>query len=345
MHARFVILTVVVMASNLQAQRLRGVDSTLLEETSGRFISRAAGLAVSRDGSVFVADNGSKHVLSFSRAGKFIRQVGKKGSGPGELESALQLTLDGDSLLVVNNMARLRVEVFETRTGKYRWGVALPRRPFSITSDGGVVRGASLEMGKKSSLMEVTLRPLRSSLIGPVPELINRFPILGGPFGTVVHDERGETIAQSFEVSDYLYVWKRSTEKVDSILIPRVRRRGARRDLLEAAGRDTSRGRDALYKSSVPVAIGWLSETLIAVVHSDVEYRGQLFEGDFLVSVVNTQTRQSCADLPLNVPRDPFPRFAFQAGSLYAFVQHVPDDGEVQSYVVRFALPGSCRFK
>ncbi len=324
------------------AQQLRGADSVRLDEKEGRFISRASGLAVARGGSIFVADNGNKAVLAYSPGGRFVRQFGKRGSGPGELESALQIALDGDTLLLVNNAARLRIEAFGVRDGKYKWGVALPRRPFSITSQGGVLRGASIEMGKNASIVEVRTPTGKTSVFGPLPEMIQRFPILGGPFGTVVHDDRLDRIAAMFEVSDYVYVWRRNSERSDSILVKKVRRRGTRQDLLQAAGRDTSKGIDALYKSSMPVAIGWLTDSSIAVVHSDVEYRGQLFEGQFFLSIVNTRTRLSCADLQLSVPRDPFPRFAFHGETLYALVQHVPEDGDALAYVVRFPMPSTC---
>lgn len=324
------------------AQRLRGADSVRLDESGGRIIARASGLAVSRFGSIFVADNGNKVVRAYSPSGRFVRQFGRKGSGPGELESALQMALDGDTLLLINNASRLRVEAFAVRDGKYKWGVALPRRPFSITSSGGVVRGASIEMGKQASIVEVRGPNGKPTVFGPLPELIQRFPILGGPFGTVLHDDRHERIAAVFEVSDYLYLWRRTGDSADSILIQKVARRGARRDLLQAAGRDTARGLDALYKSSIPVAIGWISDSSVAVVLSDVEFRGRVFEGHFFVSVVNTRTRISCAELQLNVPRDPFPQFALQGTAVYALVQHVPGDGDALTYVVRFQLPATC---
>ena len=341
--ATFVSLSLNGALGTLEAQipKLRVLDSIALEESGNRFIARAAALSVSGDGSIFVSDNSNKFVLSYTRGGRFIRQFGKRGSGPGELESAVQIALDGDSLLVVNNQSRLRLDAYDVKTGAHRFGVALPRRASTITASGGILRASSVAMGDRASMVQVNRGRGTPVIQGPLPELLQRFPILAGPFGTVTHDARGDHIVSAFEVSDFVYFWD-SRGKVDSVRVPVVQRRGAQQDLLQRAARDTSRGREALFRSSIPMAVAWIGDSAVAVVHGDVELKGNLFEGRFFLSVVHLRTRKVCADRVVPVPSDPFPRFAIRDGVLFALVQHVPDTGEPGTYVLKMPLAFSC---
>jgi hypothetical protein len=77
------------------------------------------------NGQIVVANSGSAELRFYDRAGKHIRSVGGRGSGPGEFENLLWVRkCKGDSLLVWDLRLR-RGSVFDT-TGEYQRSFTLP---------------------------------------------------------------------------------------------------------------------------------------------------------------------------------------------------------------------------
>ncbi len=60
------------------------------------------GISRLADGSWAVADQGSTEVRVFSTSGMFLRSIGGKGEGPGEMASLWQLFASGDTLIAVD---------------------------------------------------------------------------------------------------------------------------------------------------------------------------------------------------------------------------------------------------
>lgn len=89
------------MLSNVQAVRFDGRDN------------------------LYVLDSGNFRVLVFDRAGKFVRQIGKQGNGPGELTFPLGLAIAPDGKIVVADMGRGGFAIFNP-DGSYVTNVASP---------------------------------------------------------------------------------------------------------------------------------------------------------------------------------------------------------------------------
>jgi len=68
--------------------------------------SRIRSLAVEDEERIYVLDSKEAHVKVFDRQGKYIRTIGRKGQGPGELQSPLSVYITGQNELVVEDMTR-----------------------------------------------------------------------------------------------------------------------------------------------------------------------------------------------------------------------------------------------
>jgi hypothetical protein len=61
---------------------------------------------------LYVLDRQAKRVMVYDRAGRFLRQIGKEGEGPGELIAPRQMTLGGDGTVIVFDLARPGYSLF-----------------------------------------------------------------------------------------------------------------------------------------------------------------------------------------------------------------------------------------
>ncbi len=68
--------------------------------------SRLRSLAVDDEERVYVLDSKEAHVKVFDRQGKYLRTIGGKGQGPGELQSPLTIYITGQNELVVEDITR-----------------------------------------------------------------------------------------------------------------------------------------------------------------------------------------------------------------------------------------------
>lgn len=71
-----------------------------------------AGVAFDANDNLYVLDRQSVRVLVYDRAGRFIRQIGKEGQGPGELMVPLALAIAGDGTVIVSDVGRPGYSLF-----------------------------------------------------------------------------------------------------------------------------------------------------------------------------------------------------------------------------------------
>lgn len=74
--------------------------------------TRVAQVAFDRADNLYVLDAGANRVLVFDRAGRFVRQVGKKGGGPGEFLAPLGLAVLADGTLAVSDLGHRSYSLF-----------------------------------------------------------------------------------------------------------------------------------------------------------------------------------------------------------------------------------------
>lgn len=160
--------------------------------------------------------------------------------------------------------------------------------------------------------------------------------MLGGPFGTEAVAIKDSLIVMAFEATNRVY-FLQSGRLLDRF-VPIARRRGAREDLMRQAPTAPAAAQAALYKSSVPVAIGLLTDGTIALVHADVDLAGTVFKGRHFLTLMRPGRYQVCLDIPLSVPDDPMPRFTFAGDTLIAGVMHVTEATQASAFLKRFLV-------
>jgi len=81
-----------------------------------------SGVLVAPDGDIFVADghggDTNARIVKFSKDGKFIKDWGKKGSGPGDLDTPHSMAMDSRGRIFVADRVNSRIEIFD-QDGKF----------------------------------------------------------------------------------------------------------------------------------------------------------------------------------------------------------------------------------
>jgi len=85
-------------------------------------LNRPSDVAVARNGDIFVADGHSgmdtnMRIVKYSKDGTFIKEWGKKGTAPGELDGAHGLAFDSRGRLFVADRGNRRIQIFDQDGG------------------------------------------------------------------------------------------------------------------------------------------------------------------------------------------------------------------------------------
>ena len=105
------------------------------EGSDHEIFGRVAHVAFDRADNLYVLDQGRGRIVVFDRQGRFVRQFGRRGRGPGELMAPMRLAIASDGSVVVSDPARGGYLLFSPE-GVFRTAV-----PFGVR--GGI---AGLEM-------------------------------------------------------------------------------------------------------------------------------------------------------------------------------------------------------
>lgn len=88
--------------------------SIKLESTKDSYISRLNAMAINSNGDLIINNNGSSGagVLIFNKNGKFVKEIGRKGSGPGEYANPLSLCMNKAGDIFVTDVNNRRIIVY-----------------------------------------------------------------------------------------------------------------------------------------------------------------------------------------------------------------------------------------
>jgi hypothetical protein len=101
-------------------------------------------LAVDDEENIYVCDIKAAHIRVFDKNGKYVRTIGKRGQGPGEMVYPIDIKALSRGVLIINDSAQLRLNCF-TFNGEHLRNLSTHkytafRRP-AIDSQGNIVAG------------------------------------------------------------------------------------------------------------------------------------------------------------------------------------------------------------
>jgi len=105
-------------SGRLRRLRVGGGEPGVPGEAAPYILNRPSDVAVAPNGDIFVADGHSGMdtnmcIVKYSSDGRFIKQWGRKGSAPGELDGAHGLAFDSAGRLFVADRTNARVQIFD----------------------------------------------------------------------------------------------------------------------------------------------------------------------------------------------------------------------------------------
>lgn len=77
------------------------------EDDENYMFYRVRGVALDSEENIFVLDRGNYRIQKFDKKGKYLQTIGRKGQGPGELETALGFFLDSKNNIYVDDFRKI----------------------------------------------------------------------------------------------------------------------------------------------------------------------------------------------------------------------------------------------
>ncbi len=111
-------------------------------DPQAELINRPYEIRLAADGTVYVLDWGDCCVRVFDPRGKFLRQVGRKGQGPGDFDTPCWFDVDDQGRIHVTDMRNMRVTRYDA-AGKFESSFRLtkPSSPLRVDSRGRIWTG------------------------------------------------------------------------------------------------------------------------------------------------------------------------------------------------------------
>jgi len=91
-------------------------------------------LCSDKKGNIYVSDSRNHSILKFDSLGKFLKKIGRKGQGPGELSNPRYICCDDRNNLIVYDSNNRRIQIFSPE-GEYLKNFKIFKRFCSMASD------------------------------------------------------------------------------------------------------------------------------------------------------------------------------------------------------------------
>ena len=321
--------------------RITAVDTLILSESAGVHLSAPITLYRNRDGGFYVADLFQGHAVYYDARGHPVQIYGKPGGGPGEIRQATQVFLRDDSTVVIFDVSRGLLNMYNREDGLFRGAVSVQGGSHHAVRGNGAVwlelinrkRGTALAKWKDndSSLEYYILLPKEYLQSGP----------LGGIFGVASLVVWQDTVAVGMAASDTIRVFTDRGGYASSFVVPARKRKGVPSNLLDLMDIHSGLSFEEMFSAaSALMQMYRKRDGSLVLVHADQQIHGRLITADVYVSLISPDRRRACVDAPLEVSKDAQPVYAFHADTLYVLEQRVVNDTDVKTTITGYTVDG-----
>jgi hypothetical protein len=153
------------------------------EGESWEMFSGISGMAFDDTDNLYVLDRENFRVVVFDASGRFVRQFGRRGAGPGEFQLTFHIAIDADGHVVVSDIGN-RAYILFTADGRhvrnvpYGYGSGLPIGGVFADPRGGVITRINDPVNPESAPAGSFSTLYRQPLVdGAAPEQLTRLAI------------------------------------------------------------------------------------------------------------------------------------------------------------------------
>ncbi len=323
-------------AAPRHASGLQLVDTIIVRETDAAYLGRPVTIAASDRWGFFVPDVSTHAVHHIARNGDMRDQIGRYGSGPGEFLAPTGLALVHDSILIISDAQRLGIFERNLNTGVQGPLLSLGAPTPFMAATGDTVVAAYWFLAENSLFAKWRLGDDSVMYFGTMPPSLRSTPAIRVR-SHVTLAVWTDTVLYHAGFSDHLHLMTTAGRVIDSIPIPRVRRRGVPPGIVWTSA-------DLLNHVSLVTTVGRLRDGRLVVLHNDLTTTvgRRAASSAVYATVISREQRNACVDLPVSVDRSTILRTVLHGDTLITLDQVVTDDratGVIRKYVFP---PGMC---
>lgn len=322
---------------------LTGQDSTPL----GNYLYPSKG----PDGTFYVSDMVNNHVLVFTPQGKLARTIGRKGSGPGELQGpSANGLVDGGKTLAVFDVSTLQMNLFRADSGSFIRSLRLPGNNVGFN---WTVRGDTVLFALAAPPIMARWITSTDSVtaLGQAPQRLvdDMMTSLQHGRADVVRLDQG--VAALLPTEPGLHLLDQQGTKTGFVNVPSRRRRGEPADLFERARAEQAKGMAGLAPvGSAVVGLRLLSNGELVTVMMDVDQVSTPGEtrsltttrifGNYRVwtTLLRPDLSAACVDAPIPVSTEALPLPFFSGDTLWVLSNVEDDAGNLRTGAEGFLL-------
>lgn len=324
---------------------LRELEVIALEDSGRTALGLVGGFGVTRDGEFLVSDRQRGTLVHFARSGARLREIGRRGEGPGEWSRGpFGILRYDDSTTLVSDGEQLRA--LRLPNAAPLWSRRQSAMSPAFAAHDGTVLARAINRDRRSTIARWRNAEDSLEVGGPFPAPLGRSQMVDFMLVWVAAAQLpGDSLAVLAQGNDHLFVGP-FAGPYDSIPLPVVARRGAMRELLDAVrDDDPESGMRAAYKASWPYLVQpLLDPARLAIVTIDQDFLGDRMAGDLNVAVLDRVRQRFCGELRVPVPRDPQPWAALMGDTLFVFAHEVDSlANDATPLVRRFVLRTTTR--
>lgn len=226
-------------------------------------LTPVAGVALDGRDRVYVGQPMDRLIRVFSSDGRFLREIGARGRGPGEVQSLSSFDLLGDSLWI-SDLGQDRIswfslggELLDTRPWRLRLGNGATRRgvPEQILRDGYAVAAPTLTFGRTRTPEELSALPVY--LVAPDRTVIRKLSSLPAEKWVLLLTFEGGRVVSSFQPLRDTPIIESLPDGAGFVEVhrpaPDARERGRFRVVIRSPRGDSTAGWEIAYRP-VPVS-------------------------------------------------------------------------------------------